>query len=88
MHSLRHVDAVRDALAVGDNQRWPGMSFRFEKGLEGLSVACAHRYLRNVNVAVPHRGHAEILFDSWLATGGKFRDRTERGGFRRLAAGV
>ena len=51
-HRARHVDAVRDAGAVGDHERRAGPGVGLEQRLERLRVVGAERDLRDVDVAV------------------------------------
>ena len=88
LHGSRHVDAVRDAMAVGDNERRTVVGFGLEEGFERMLVLCAHRDAGHVDVAVSHRHQAKVLLRRGLAARGELRDRTARGRFRHLAAGV
>jgi hypothetical protein len=64
------------------------MRFGLEKRLHRVRVVRAHRDLRDVDIPVTHRRHAEIFFDGRLATGRKLSDRAERRRLRRLATCV
>ena len=86
--AVRHVVAVGDAVAVGDDQRRAGIGLGFEKRLRRLRHLGAERDPRDVDVAVHVRQQAEILLSDRLAGGGELRGRAERRRFRRLAAGV
>ena len=88
MHTLSHVDAMGDALAVSNDQRRTRMRFRFNEGLDRVRVVRAHRDLRDVDVAVSHRRHAKIFFDRWFSAGGELRHRAERRRLRSLTASV
>ena len=81
-------DAVRDAMAVGDDQRRSGIRFRLDERLERVLVLRAHRHAGDVDVAVAHGDQAEIFLARRFAAGGEFRDRAARRGFAHLAAGV
>src|SRR5437764_12589732 len=60
-HPQRHVNAVRDALAVGDDERRAVVRLRFEESLDRVRVTRAHCYLRYVDVAVLRGHHAEVF---------------------------
>ena len=87
-HGRRHVDAVSDAVRVGDDDARPVVGLRFQEGLERVLIFRAHRDAGDVDVAVGHRHHAEILLRSGLAAGGELRNCGARSGLRSLTAGV
>ena len=84
----RHVIPVRDAVTVGDDERRPGVRFRFEQRLHRLRHLGAHRDPRHVDVAIHAGEQAEILLAGGLARRGELGNRAERRRFRLLAAGV
>ena len=60
-HRLRHVDAVRDAGAVGDDERRARPGVGLQERLGGLQLVGAHRDLGDVDVAVGAGDRAEVL---------------------------
>ena len=87
-HTGVEVDAVRNAMAVGDNQGRSGIGLSLDERLERVFVFVTHGDAGNVNVAIGHRDETKILLAHRLAAGGELRHRAARGGFRALAAGV
>ena len=87
-HPFGHVDAVRYAVAVGDDDRRPVESFRFRESLDRLLIIGAHGYARHVDVAVGHGDHTQVFLGQRFAAGRELRDRAQRGGLGHLAAGV
>src|SRR5207253_1387289 len=55
LHRRGHVNAVRDTMAVGDDERRAVVGFGFEEGLQRVLVLCAHRDAGDIYVAVGHR---------------------------------
>ncbi len=88
VHSLCHVDPVRDAVGVCDDQGRTVVRFRFDEGADGLHVAASHRYGRHIDVSVVDGHHAEILLRDWFSAGGEFRHRGAGSRFRHLSAGI
>ena len=78
-HRLGHVDAVRDARAVGDHERRSRPGFGFEQRPDGLGVVGAQRDLRHVDVAVGAGDRAQVLLGRALAARGELGDRAARG---------
>ena len=79
--AVRHVDAVRDAMAVGDDQGRPGVGLGLEECLQGMLVLRAHRDAGDIDVAISHRHETEILLRAALAAGSEFRHRAARVAF-------
>ena len=88
IHPEAHVDAVRNALAVGDHQRRPVVGLRLAEGLQGLLWVGAHGDLRDVDVSVGDRLQREVLLRHRLACGGELGDRAQWRRLGHLAAGV
>ena len=88
VHPLAHVDAVRDAVAVGDHQRRPVVGLRLAQRPQGLLRVGAHRHPRHVHVAVGDRLQRQVLLGHGLAGRGELGDRAERRRLGRLPAGV
>ena len=87
-HAELHVDAVGDAVAIGEDQRGPRIGLRLAERQQGLLRIGAHRHLRHVDVAIGDRLQGQILARGPLAGGGEFGDGAERRRLRGLAAGV
>ena len=79
--AVRHVVPVRNAVAVGDDERRPRVGFRFEKRLRRLRHLCAEGDLGDVDVAVHVRQQPEIFFAGRFAGGRKLGGGPERRGF-------
>ncbi len=87
-HRRRHVDAVGDAVAVGQDQRRPAIRLRLAERPHRLGRIAAHRDLGDVDVAVRNGQHAQVLLARRFAGGGEFRHRRPRRRLGRLAARV
>ncbi len=70
-HTFGHIDTVRDAVRVGDDQGRTVVSVGFRQGLDGLVHVRAHGYLRHIDVAVGHRNHTEVFFRHRFAARGE-----------------
>ena len=81
VHAFGHVDAVRDAMAVGEDDRNTGIRFGLEKGFNGLRVATAHRNLCHIDALVIDGELPEVLAWSRLAARGELGDRSKRCAF-------
>ena len=88
LHAEAHIDAVRDAVAVGKNQRWPGIRLGLAKRLQRVLRIGTHRHLGDIDVAIGDRLQREVLARRPLARGGELRHGAERRRLRSLAAGV
>ena len=73
-HRGRHVDAVRDAVAVRDHERRAGVRLGLGQHLDRLRHVGAHRDLRDVDVAVRRGDHARGPSCPALAGRGELRD--------------
>ena len=87
-HRPGHVEAVGDAGGVGDDQRRARPGLGLQQGLDGLHVAGPDGHMGDVDVAVGHGQHAQVLLGGRLAAGGELGHRPPRGRLGRLAAGV
>ena len=87
-HPLGHVDAVGDAVAVGQDQRRPRIVLSLQEGPDRVLIAGAHRHRRDIDMAVGHRHQTEILLGGLLAAAGELGDGRQGCGFGALAAGV
>jgi GNAT superfamily N-acetyltransferase len=85
---LAHVDAVGDAVAVGDDQRGPVVGLRLAERLQRLLGVGAHRHPGHVHVAVRDGLQGQVLLARLLARRGELGDGADRRGLRGLAAGV
>ena len=87
-HRLRHVDAVRDAGRVSDDEAraWPGLGL--DERLRRLDVVRANGDLGDVDVAVGPGDCAQVLLGDALSGGGELGDRAAGGGLGGLPAGV
>ena len=85
---LAHVDAVRDAVAVGDDQRGPVVGLRLAEGRQRLLRIGAHGDARDVDAAVGDRLEGDVLLLHGLAGGRELRHGAERRRLGHLAAGV
>ena len=83
-----HADTVVDAGGVADQQGRSVVGFRLGDRLEKLRLACAHCALCDVDVAVAHRHHAEVLLLGALTCGRELGDGAGRRGLGGLTAGV
>ena len=88
VEALLHVDAVRDAVAVGEDQRRAVVGLGLAEGGQGLLGIGTHRDARDVDAAVRDRLEREVLLGDGLAGRGELGDRAERGRLRHLAARV
>ncbi len=88
LHAEAHVDAVGDAVAVGENERRPRIGLGLAEGLQRMLRIGAHGDLGDIDIAVSDRLEGEILSGRPLARRGELCDRPERRRLRRLAAGV
>ncbi len=79
---------MRDAVAEGDDDRRAVVGVGLEERLHRLGVLRAERDVRDVDVAVGHRDHAQVLLRPRVAGHRELGRRADRGGLRRLAAGV
>ena len=77
-----------DAGAVGDEHRRAVVGVGLEEGLHRLVVLRAEGDVRDVDVAVGHRQHAEVLLRDRLAVRGELGRGADRRRLRRLAARV
>ncbi len=57
----RKVDAMCNALTVGQDQRWPRIGLGLVKRLDGLQGMRPNRNLGNINVSIGHRDHAYVF---------------------------
>ena len=85
---LRMSIAVGDAVAVGDDEARPVVGLGLPERGERLVRVGAHGHPRDVDVAVGDRLQREVLLGRRLAGRGELGHGAERGGLRRLAAGV
>ena len=83
-----HLDAVGDAVAVGDHQRWPVVGLRLAEGAQCLLGIRPHGHPRDVHVAVGDGLQGDVLLGGGLACGSKLGDRPQRRCLGRLTAGV
>ena len=83
-----HRNAVRDAMAVSDDERRAGIGFGLHERAQGLLVLSAQRHAGHVDVAVGHGDEAKVFLAHHLAAGGELRHRAARRGFGHLPAGV
>ena len=88
LEPVAHLDPVRDAVAVGDQQGRPVVRLGLAERAQRLLGIGAHRDARDVHVGVGDRLQRQILRRHRLAGGGELRDRTERRRLRHLAAGI
>ena len=86
--AVRHVVAVRDAVAVGDDERRSRVRLGFEKGLDGLAHLRAEGHARHIHVAVHVGEQTEVLLLGRLAGRRELGHRAERRRLRLLAAGI
>ena len=87
-HALRHIVAMGDAVAVGDDQRRPRVRLGLEKRLRGLRHLGPDGHACHVHVAVHVGQQPEILLADRLSRGGELGGGAERRGLRLLASGV
>ena len=85
---VAHLDAVGDAVAIGDHQRWPVVGLRLAERLQRLLGIGAHRDAGDVHAAVGDRLQGEVLLGHRLAGGGELGDGAERRRLGHLPAGV
>ena len=77
-HGRGHVDAVSDAMRVGNDDARPVVGFRFQEGFEGVLIFRAHCDTGDINIAVGHGHESEIFFRAGLAACRKFGDCATR----------
>mgnify|MGYP007012692717 CR=1 FL=1 len=77
-----------DARAVADDDGRTIIGFSFADGFEGLVRVGAHGHLGNINVAIAHGHHAQVLLRCRFTTGREFSDRTGTGCLGGLTARV
>ena len=77
-----------DARRVRDDERGAGICLRLTDRLQHLILVGTHVDLGNVDIAVGHRHHAEILLLRLLARCGKLCNRSRRRGLRCLTARI
>ena len=88
LHAETHVDAVSDALAIGEDQRGTVIGLRLPKRIQRLLRIGAHRDLGHIDVAIGDGLQGEILARDPLPGRREFCDRAKRGRLRGLTAGV
>ena len=88
LHAVAHVDAVRDALRVRQDQGRSRVRLGLAHGHERLLVVRPHGDLGDVDAAVVDGHQRQVLAWRRLPRRGEFRRRAERRRLRRLAAGV
>src|SRR3990172_940892 len=88
LDTVRHVIAVRDALAVRDDQGRSRVCLRLLERLHRLDILGAEGDARHVDVAVAHRQEAQVLLRARLAGDGELRRGADGRRLRRLAARV
>ena len=88
LHALGHVDAVGDAVGVGQDQRRAVIGLGFDERPQGVLIAGAHGHAGHVDVAIGHRDQSEVLLGAGLAIAGELRHRSPGRGLRHLSAGV
>jgi len=79
---------MRNAMAVGDDQRGAGIGFGFDERPERMLVFGAHGHAGHIDRPVAHGDKAEVFLAQRLAAGGKFGNRAARRSFRALTTGV
>src|SRR5262245_8129706 len=72
LEAMREVVAVRDAMAIADDERRTFVRFGLEERLHRLRILRADRDPRDVDVTVGHRHQAEILFGAGLPATANF----------------
>ncbi len=85
---VSHVDTVVDTRSVADKERRSVVAFRFRDSVEELLFVRTHSALSNVNVAIAHSHHAEVLLLNSLTARSEFSNRTRRSGLTSLSACV
>ena len=79
LHPGRHVDAVRDAMAVSNDEGRAIERFGLQKRFQGVLILCPHRDRRDVDVSVGHRHQSEIFLRAAFSAGGELRHCGARG---------
>ena len=69
---MLHVDPVRDAVAVGDDERRPGVGLGLAEREQRLLRVRAERDARDVDVAVRDRLQREVLLAACLPPAANF----------------
>ena len=87
-HRGGHIDAMGDAVAVGDDQRRSGVRVCLLEGVQGLQGVGPKRDLGDIDVAVVHGDHAQVFLADGLALRGELGHRGTRSGLGCLPAGV
>ena len=78
LHTVAQIEAVRDAVAVSEDQRWAAIGLRLPEREQGLLRIRAHRHLGDVDVSVSDRLQRQVLARDALAGRGEFCNRTKR----------
>ncbi len=86
--SFAHIDAVRDAGAVGDDERGAFVGFGFGEGFDGLVAVGAEGDGGDVNVAVCHGELSKVFFAAGFAARREFCDGATGSGLGGLTACV
>src|SRR5579884_1459883 len=86
--SLDHIDAMRDTVAVGDDERGAIIRLGIDEGAQGLLIVGSHRHARDVDVTIGHRQHAQVFLGQGLAARREFGDGPARRRFRGLPSCV
>lgn len=61
-HARSHVDPMRNAVAVGHDQRRAVIALGFNERLDRLPVVGPRGDLGDVNIPIAHRHHADVFF--------------------------
>ena len=85
---MGQVVAVCDAMAVGDDQGWTVVGFRFLEGLDRVHVLRADGDASHVHRSIAYGFHRNVLLAGGLAGSGKLRYCSARRCLRHLSAGV
>ena len=85
---VTHVNPVRNAGRIGNDERRAVPRFCLAHGLQQLIRIRAHRHLRNVHMPVGHCHQPQILLRAGFPAGHEPCRRTRRGRLRCLSARV
>ena len=69
--TLCQVEAVVDAVGIGNDQGWPVIGLSLGKGLDCLGRVGADCHLGYINIAVGGEDHADVFFRHLLASRSK-----------------
>src|ERR1035437_3689219 len=77
LHTEAQVEAVSDAMAIGDNERRARIGLGLAEGEQRVLRISSHRHLCNINVTVGNGLQRQVLSRYAFAGGSELRDRSQ-----------